>query len=245
MSALFVGGSSKRLVNTTSPIIAPPFTIGMWVRSDTDNGIQSYWFLGDSTSTNNYWRFGLFVGLWTIVSAAGGAENNDTSGVATLGQWAFTVSRIISATSRRASILDFGGNITNLSATTSRSPVANTMALGATESSTPTDFASAAIGEFWITRTDVQPGGAAMQAPLLRQLAYGGPFSVPHVAKDIIEYRSLRVRPDSRGDSIGEVYHGAAGRQTWGNTNSVTTAAHPPLPYWYERPVQSFRSLTV
>lgn len=101
------------------------------------------------------------------------------------------------------------------------------------------------LAEFWCTNTDIQADNAQLQDWMARQLAYGGPFSVPHIVKDIVEYRSLRVFPESRGDRGTEVYHGKFGRQTWANTNGVTTGPHPPLPYWYVKPGQTQRQLVI
>lgn len=83
------------------------------------------------------------------------------------------------------------------------------------------------IAEIWYTNTDIQPDGAQLQNSTLRQLAFNGPFSLPHIAKDIVEYRSFRSRLDSRQDTPEEVYHRGL-RQTWTNTNGVTLGPHPP-----------------
>lgn len=119
------------------------------------------------------------------------------------------------------------------------------MAIGSQASATPTEFFDGRMAEIWYTNTDIQADGLQLQDALLRQLAYGGPFSVPHIAKDIVEYRSLRVHPDSRGDQPSEVYHGKFGRQIWTNANGVTAGPHPPLPYWYVKPGQTRRPLIV
>jgi hypothetical protein len=94
------------------------------------------------------------------------------------------------------------------------------------------------ISEFWYTNTDIQPDGAQLNDDLLRQLAYGGPFSVPHVAANLIEYRSFRkVIESDQDEAVGDgVYWGGAGRQVWTNTNGVTRGPHPPLPGWYAKP---------
>jgi hypothetical protein len=97
------------------------------------------------------------------------------------------------------------------------------------------------VAEFWYTNTDIQPDGAQLDGNLLRQLAYGGPFSVPHIAGDILEYRSFRkVIESDQDEAVGdEVYWGGAGRQVWTNTNGVTRGPHPPLPGWYRKPADS------
>jgi len=110
--------------------------------------------------------------------------------------------------------------------------------LGALGHSAPTFFLNGLIAEYWLTNTDIQPDGAQLDDNLLRQLAYGGPFSVPHIAKDLIEYRSFRKVIESDQDEApgDEVYWGGAGRQVWTNTNGVRRGPHPPLPGYYKRP---------
>lgn len=117
--------------------------------------------------------------------------------------------------------------------------------IGALGGTTPASFFDGLIGEYWVTATDIQGDGAQLQDGLLLQLAYGGPLSVPSVARDVIEYRSMIKHPTSDGDEVSENYVGHLGRQVWTNHNGVTTGHHPPLPYWYEKPGQRRRVLTI
>jgi hypothetical protein len=101
------------------------------------------------------------------------------------------------------------------------------MAVGALVNSSPSGFFDGQVGEFWYTDTDIQADGAQLQDSTLRQLAYFGPFSIPHIAKDIVEYRSFRSRLDSRQDTPDEVYYRGT-RPVWTNTNGVNLGPHPP-----------------
>ena len=115
------------------------------------------------------------------------------------------------------------------------------MTVGNLKRTSNNNFSDCRVGELWYTNTDIQPDGAQLDDNLLRQLAYGGPFSVPCCAKDIIEYRSFRkVIESNQDEAVGdEVYWGGAGRQVWTNTNGVTRGPHPPLPGWYRKPADS------
>ncbi len=235
MAARFTRAISNRLECITHPLIAYPYTVGFWCKPRvSDANTHIYWVMVDTSDSTQYNAICKSTGdLWALLASAGGAANQTTAGGITIDKWAYVVARFISATNRRISVLRPTGDVVQAQGTTSRAfpTSAETMAL-----STPvSNFADADIAEYFYTNTDIQPDAGVLQEPL-RQLAYGGPFSVPYIAKDIIEYRSLRKHPTSDGDQIGEVYSGRSGRQTWTNTNAATTCEHPPLPYWFKRP---------
>lgn len=245
MAANFVAASSQRIRNTTVLVTAMPFTVGVWASSTVTNGF-AVWSLSDTGTTNNSFTMGSTIGTtWTLNALAGGTAATASGPSVVVNRWAFILCRCISAINRRIAVLSHLG-ITHGQSTPSRVPSGiDTLSIGSTETSSPSVFFPGSAAEFWYTATDIQPDGTQLQDSLLRRLAYGGPFSVPHIAKDIIEYRSLRVHPDSRGDRIGEVYFGRFGYQTWDNTNGVTIGPHPPLPYSYVKPQQNTRLLTV
>lgn len=245
MSASFASASTQRLGNSVPPITTYPFTVAMWVFPLASTGQLTFWSLADTAGDTNSFDLRTNNTSWSFVATAGSSSTTST-GTVTVSKWGFVVVRAISATNRRLAILHFDGSAAHAQTTASRAPAGvDNMSLGALVRSSASQAFDGFIGEFWFTDTDIQTDGAQMQNALLRQLAYGGPFSVPHIAKDIVEYRALRVHPDSRGDQPGEVFHGKFGRQTWSNTNGVTIGPHPPLPYWYVKPGQTLRPLMV
>lgn len=96
----------------------------------------------------------------------------------------------------------------------------------------------------WYTNTDIQADGEQLQDSTLRQLAFGGPFSLPHIARDIIAYRSFEDCLDSSQDRPGSVYHRGA-RQVWTNTNGVTLGPHPPAAIWYDKPLPELGPMVI
>lgn len=234
MSAQFLAASSQYIKNAATPVTAVPFTVGMWVHPTTTGAARTFFGLSNAAVSGNYFHFGqTAANTWTIETTGGAVA----SGTVTANQWAFLVARFITAANRRLGGLQFDGSTFSVQDTFSDTPATiNTMTLGTILRNTPLNLFSGNIAEFWLTNTDIQPGGAQLQDALLRQLAYAGPFSVPHIAKDIVEYRSLRKYPSSEGDEEGEVFHGALGRQTWANVNGATVSHHPPLQYEYARP---------
>jgi len=234
MSAVF-NGSSNYLTNTAPAITNYPFTVGCWFRPTSTAAIGALWQLGDAATGLN-----LFTVEYTtapavrVLSVAAGVASFIDFGTVTANAWQFAVARYISSTNRRCSLLQSNGAAAAGQDTGSSAPSAATSFQIGTRLAA-TQYFTGAIGEFWYTATDIQADGAALDESMLRQLAYGGPFSVPHIAAGVIEYRGFRKFPSSEGDEAGEVYHRSS-RQVWSNTNSVVIGAHPPLPYWYRNP---------
>lgn len=238
MSASFVGASTQYLQNSASSLVSTgyPFTVGGWVNLSAVGAVaRTIFSLSDTGTTNNY----LLVQMTSseqiqVTAAAGGTENSAIATGVTLvaGKWVFFLGRFISSGSRRITVLGQNGNISNNSTVTTRAPTGlDSLIIGANVTSggaaTPWD---GLIGEIWYTNTDVQADGAVSKSDLIWQLAYGGPFSVPHIAKDIVEYRSLRS--DAIGGETDEVYVGAGKPfQKWVNVNGVTVGQHPSLLY--------------
>lgn len=243
MSAFFASASSQKLSNASPPITGYPFTVGIWVCPTTTGADKAIFSLNSGSSTTN--RFDLFqssFGTWRLEAADAGSSTI-VGGIPTAGQWDFICGRFISATNRRISTLGWDGAITHGATTVNRAPVGITTSELGTRAGT--QYFDGAVAEYWILNVDVQPDGAQLTNETLHRLAYGGPFSVPHIAKDIIEYRSFRKYPASDGDDASEVYHGARGRQVWVNTGGVTIGPHPPLPYWYAKPGQTRAELVI
>jgi len=242
MSTVFNGAAT--LTNAASPITAYPFTVGCWVMpTATPGAAAGVYSVCDTGAAANLWGFATTAAnAWRLDSVAGGSAQFTDFGSITLGHWYYTLVRWISATNRRASVLSDDGTISSAQNTVSSSPTSIArIQLG--------DFSSAGlnftgrIGEFWYTNTDIQPDGGALENELLWQLALGGPFSVPHIAKDIIEYHGMRA--EVLADNGPDDYYGAFGRQSWTAAGTVSIGPHPPLPYWYVKPGQNLRLLPI
>lgn len=241
MAALFTAANSQAINNSAPGIVSTgyPLSVGAWVNLAAVGAVNRTVFgASDTGTTNNYLLVRMNAAEQIGLTAAdGGAESSFFASTLAAGVWTFLLARFIAADNRKISTYA-NGAVVHGSSLTVRAPTGlDALAIGCTATSGGNaEFWDGLIGELWYAYTDIQPGGAQLQDDLLRQLAYGGPFSVPHIDKDIIEYRSLRKYPSSEGDEMGEVFHGAAGRQTWTNTNGVTIGHHPPLPYWYPKP---------
>lgn len=248
MSIQFAKASSQKIINTATPITAVPFTVGFWFRFTVLGAVETPWGIFDTASGNNY--FELYKdgsNKMRFSTAAGGTAAAATSAVNIVAaSWTYIVLRGISATNRRMAILHPTGATEHLQNTTSRTPSSlDTHALGCENYNSPDSFFGGNVAEFWLAKADIQADGAALQDWMLRQLAYGGPFSVPHLAASIVDYQSFRQGISSDRDSYGEIYSGSAGRQIWTPTNTPTMGPHPPLPYWYVKPGRAPRAVLV
>jgi hypothetical protein len=236
MSLSFAG--AQWLNNTSPPITDYPITVGCWVRpAAAGNVFRSIWQLSKAGDPSD--RFALYQwtgSVWCALVSVSGADTALTAGTVTATSWHFLVARFISATNRRLAVLNVNGSTAHAQSTTSAQPLTQAEeALGANV--TGGDPYTGLLAEFWRTNTDIQVDAAQLSDSTLRQLAYGGPFSVPNIAGTILEYRSFRKHPYR--DEAGEVYYGGKGVLTWTPTSTPTTGFHPPLPYWYRKPVDA------
>lgn len=236
MGALFASASTQYVSNAAFPAITYPFTVGCWVNwtSAVDGEV---WSFSDTATLNNYYSMRpRFASGIRIVARGGGTENiGEITTVPTAGAWHYIICRFISATNRRISAIYPTGAALNAQTTTSRTATGIDMAtVGALRTSggvsSPTD---GTVAEWWYTATDIQADAAALGTELLFQLAYQGPFSIPHVAAAVVEYRGFREGIDSITDHEFDVYWGpgANGRTTWTQSASPIISHHPPLPY--------------
>lgn len=242
MSANFVNASSQRLVNSSPGFTDYPFTVGLWVMPVSATA-GAYFTLADTGTNNNQIMVEQSTTQIRISAVAGGTSAAATiTTTFTANKWHYIVARAISSTNRRIAGVFPAGQTLHAASSTSRAPTSmDTLAIGAYENSSPGIFFDGMIAELWYTATDIQADGAQLQDSLLRQLAYGGPFSVPHIAKDIIEYRSFKSTLDSKYENWCEVYSQSA-KQNWTNTNGVTIGPHPPLPGSYVRMTRPYRT---
>lgn len=203
-----------------------PFSTGFWMKPTTVSGIKNLLTISDTTTTN---AFNLFQN-GTSVSANANGSFTISAGTLVANAWFYVVMRFISAANAMLSILSADGIIATGFNTTVNVPTGLTnMALGAASASAGSAFFDGSMAEWWITNSDIQSDGATLQASTLRQLSRGGPFSLPHIAKDIVDYRSLRYALGSDQDAQPDYDLGNKGRQIWANSGGVTRAAHPPL----------------
>lgn len=252
MAMFCVGASTQYILSTPviSDLTTPPFTVGLWCNLTAASNVnRTLWALTDTGTASQIFglRMNTTENLQITAQASGSINNAAVSPTLTAGTWNFCVARFISATNRRLSVLHGNGEIASAQSTVNLSPLSiDTMSIGALNAgpgiSEPWD---GGLAEYWLTKSDIQPGGGALEDATIRQLAYGGPFSVPHIAKDIIEYRSFRKSLISDSDNSEDVFHGSLGRQLWTQTGSPTVSSHAPLPYWYIKPGQTKRHLTV
>lgn len=226
-----INGSS--LQNATPAIITYPFTVGVWVYP-ISNANATHFALASSANTTNFFIGGQSAGGAFLISAGDGSSTSATAGSITLNTWNFCLYRFISTTNRRMSVIQATGAPVHVQSTTSRNPTVDRAALGITPSSTSQFQYTGRLAEFWWAYGDIQIDNAQTQEPLLWKLAYAGPFSVPSIANNIIEYRSLRA--GRVNNSPADSYYGRYGYQLWSVSGTVATAPHCPLPYWYAKP---------
>lgn len=243
MSAFFTSGSSQRLLNTVSPVTANPFTIGLWINPSAIGGATDrvLFMLGDTAGMGGNASTSILQ-LTTNTFALRSSVTDASAGTVVANTWFYIVARVITNTNRQISVLSGDGIISTASSAVSTGPTKARMSIGGDCSTAGSNYADGGIAEWWITNTDIQPDGAALQNSTLRQLAYGGPFSLPHIAKDIVDYRSLRSALDSSEDNLSDYDSGNLGRQTWVNTNGATPGPHPPLPGGYRGPNDQIRT---
>lgn len=249
MAAQFLAASSQYLRNAAAPVTTYPFSVGMWVYPTTTGGVKTFWGLSDTGAVSQYFELRQSaINEWEIASVQSASIGTGRGGAVTANQWAYVVARFLSATNRLMGILQFDGSVVNLSNGTSSTPTGiDTVTIGArfTSAGVVNPF-SGMVGEYWLSNKDIQADGAALNSDTLRQLAYGGPFSIPHVAQNLIEYRALWTALDSTSDNAEEVYFGQlGGAQTWAAVASPALGQHPPLPYWYKKPGQNQQIMLV
>ncbi len=233
MSANFASASSQKLLNSAPRVTTLPFSVGMWVSPGQVAAAQTFWSLCDTAGTINFYDLRQNAGTsWILRTTDDVSPLTLTATVApVVGTFVYMVGRFISSASRRFAFLNYTGAPTHLSNTVTDAPAGiDAMALGCLNHSTPGSFFDGQIAEFWITNSDIQPDGAQLDNALLWQLAYNGPFSVPHIAKDIVEYHSFRRDLSSNSFDNEEDQIPVLG-EILTNTNGVTLGPHPPLLY--------------
>jgi hypothetical protein len=235
--AVAFDGAGDRLTNAAPAFITYPFTVAAWV-SPAQSGTAACWWSLGSTSASQFFRIGQPNTTATFLADAdaGSGAANAQAGTITVNGWHFVLGRFISATNRRLAVLNTNGSIAHGQNTTSRAPAVNATAIGARLDSGSYDQEyQGRIAEFWMCDADIQADGAQLQDWMVRQLAYYGPFSVPHLAASIVEYRAFRSRMGSDQDDPREIYCRGL-RSDWVTNGNPTLGAHPQLAGGYRGP---------
>jgi hypothetical protein len=241
MAAAF-DGVDDVLYNPAAPVISTllPLSMGCWFYVPVLPGAgQTIMAVSDANATAQHFvRFtlaGFGNRVPSIETIAGGSTNvRSVTGSISAGQWCYMVGRWIGASDRWVSALFADGAITHGQATVNRSLTGlDTVSFGGRRDSAGSSaFMSVQVAEAWVANVDVQPGGGQLSNDLMRQLAYGGPLSLPHIADNLVLYRSFRSAIAE--DAMDE--HSAPSPQTWNVEGVPLLAPHPPLPYWHEGP---------
>ncbi len=217
MAASFIAASTQSLNKAASSVSAAPFTMAAWFYPASAGTQLIIWCIEDAGDTDG-WGLVRATGNDVIFGCFGGGSSADLSvGSGVSDNWYFVVARAISSTNRRVALLNPNGSISHGQNTTSKTPANVALeAIGAFPLGA--DYFNGRISHFWLTNTDIQPGGGQLDNALVHQLARYGPLSVPHVRNSLIEYLPLeRSLLGDKGD-----YYSARGRKIWTNTNGVT-----------------------
>jgi hypothetical protein len=247
--AAFFTAASSQYLSTTPYVTAVPFTVAMWIRLTAASTVQRIlWAASDSATAHSFFvRMDAAEQVAASIEAGAGASSAEAATAITAGVWNFVIARYISATNRRVALRHGNGLIQHASDATNTTPTGiNTETIGARviSGAAAAQFWNGSIAEFWQCNQDIGPDAAsALPDPMVNQLAFGGPFSMPQVAGSLVHYRSFRAHPTAAHSE--DVFYGAGGIREWTNNAAVATGDHPPLPYWYENPGQRRRILTV
>jgi hypothetical protein len=247
MSGFFAGAA--RISQAAPAITVVPFTVGFWQNTDAGANRCS-WSLAASASTASWRTFNVAAEM-RIGNNDGTTNTNCViAGSVVSGEWAYIVARVISATNRKLCMLKAGGGILHGSDTTSVTlPTPVKMCIGAFDSTGIANAYAGQIAEFWMADIDVQADGAQLDEALMLQLAYKGPFSVPHLQGRITEYISFRnpqvtATGASIVDGAADFYQRKASPWLVANTGTQLSD-HPALYGTYVRRNQGRRLLVV
>lgn len=250
MSLRLDGASYIR--NATAPLTTIPFVMGMWVNPAVSGVDHTMWSMSDTGSATQYYRTGLLsTNDWVLVVQAGGLPAIATVATVTgfSNQWNFVLAQVASDDDLVLHVIAFDGTISgsHLSTTVGPPTGVDSMQIGALlTSGGASELFTGRIAEYWIANVDPGVISNTENDDFVYQLGWYGPFAMPQIASNIIEYRSLRKFPTSLADNLTEVYWGGGkGIQTWSGVGSPTTGAHPPLPYGFVKPGQYKKNLIV
>ena len=210
-----------------TPITARPYTIGLWFYPTSAAANMYIWAIGNSGTGNNQYAVRSVSAQWRLMIADANPDYAD-GGTLTVNKWHYIVARFISNGNARMHVLEYNGVITNILNSSGRNQATpNRMGLGHAVESSGGSSGQGMAAEFFYTNTDIQADGGVLSPSTLRQLAFRGPWSIPHIAKDIIEYHSLRK------DYLNDMVPVKFGLRAWAQTGTVKVGQHPPLAAGY------------
>lgn len=248
MSAVFVSASSQYLLNSITPITAAPFTASFWFKMPTSGSYTIPWGITDTGASGNDWYVAKETGNTISFNGDQGASFfTATCATAIItNAWTFCAVREITSSNHRISILHATGLIEHAADTTAITPASiDSESIGALVGAAGT-YIDGSVAERSLWNADVQGDGAQLQNSTLRRMAYGGPFALPHMIKNLVEYRSLRSSLVSASDRPNEIYVGAGKPpQVWTNVNAAKLGPHVPLPLGYVKQFQGARLMPV
>lgn len=238
MSVSFNNSGSTYLMEAGLPVTTTPLSVGMWVRPASVSGLFVPFLFYASAAPGAY-QFYMYLNGDEFGAGAAGPSGNPDNGFGAAGvvagAWYFLLARWISNTSRRYAVLYPNGTMLTLNQPGNTGTVTvDTLTLGGTYPTSPQPW-SGDIAEYWVTSGDIWPSGQDMPAHTLHWLAYNGPFSMPHIAGAVREYKPLlQGGPDSY--AAWENYTAGA-RPTWTAAGPPLMGyPHPPLAPGYPRP---------
>lgn len=240
MGARFSTASSQGLILSSPQTLTRPFCVGFWYKTSA-TGVRRHLTGWDNGSVG--WAIAVGAANTTVVFQYwDGATQQFSTNISSVpsADWNFVLARDINNSNRRMSIVSNNG-IRHGSSASTISTSQTQITIGATLG---VNYMEGSIAEWWFLSGDVQADGAQADDALVRQLAYLGPFSVPHIAPNVVEYRSFRSGVLSNADQGGEVYQRGGPRQWEAFVNEPGVGEHPPVPA-YVRPNQNRRILAV
>src|SRR3972149_3619530 len=242
--AISLNGTNQSLTNSTPQVTAEPITVGIWVKVDSISANRTIWALSDN-GANSFIRLGMSgANVWQVTSQDS-AGVNSTAGAGTVvgNLWFFIVGRWISSTLRYIDILNPDGSISQNSNAGSRTVSGLDIASLGRKYAGTNQWLDGDIAEFWWTDSDIYSAGNLTDG-WIRQLAYGGPFSISSVQNRIMEYRSFRSTIIEITGTTDEVYLGRdLNTQTWTNDGGVQNVEHNSLPYWKTPPPNKIKTI--
>lgn len=237
MSAYGDGSSNANNSSPPLPLTCFPMSVGFWHKPEITAGVQTIFSFMDGASfgATGLQIFRIVANRFGAQVVAGGTDTVDAFGPTVIaGAWYYLVFRGTTSFLNLSVLSTIDGGIA------AATPVATT--------ATPTTFnelgiaGSAALNqakgwtaELWYTNTDIQPDALSLNDATMRQLAFNGPFSIPAVRDNLLEYKSLRANPVA--GNADDVFFGRKA-QYWVNSG-LKAGPHPPLVGFYPRAIQS------